>query len=493
MRGLAMNSVLVLVVLGGCEAEAPDGSALPADTATEQDHVEYTPNRSPEQLHARAIELANGDDSNGQITLGRGYNVFGDYANPLDVTLPVLDYDALESAGLIDVFDANATQISTASGSSAEEYANTMAINAGLSGSFKNFSGSVETNFAKSTHGKLQNAYATLQLETLKRKVQLVDTDRALLQSFLSGQALADINNPDVSGATLIDKYGSHVVTGMYLGARLDYSMVTDMSAFDSSQSIDVAVEASFNSLFSSVSVGFDSSFEDELSQFEENSLTTLRVYGGDSEYTLGGLTEADYSEWLSSIEDNQVFVEYAGHEPLVPLWELVADPVRAAEIEGAYEAKSLGLSQIFEPDASTFEVRIEMVVTEPNDSGDNGFMEMYGEVSVEWDDVSATPVLQSETLFSRAASDYVELAEGVPFTPDEGPAVFQFVFDRDTSYIEITGELHERDESTSDEDYGEASVQLFVDDIIYDNEGVLTFSDGLGEVEVHYTVDILD
>lgn len=480
-KNVSMIALISLVLGGGCqEVPSDDGQVEP-----------YSPHRSEEQTEYRIMELVTEDDSNGQITLGRGYNVFGDYANPLDVTLPVLNYSALEGDGLIDIFNTNTTQITMASGSSIEEYANAMSVNANLSGNLGSFSGSVETNFASSTRGKLQNSYATMQMETFKRKIQIIDTDRTLLQGYLSAQALADINNPNVSAAVLIDKYGSHVVTGMYLGARLDYSMVTDMSAFESSQSIDVAVEASFNGLFSSASLGVDTSFEDELSQFEEHSSTTLRVYGGASEYTLGGLTEGNYTEWLSSIEDNQVFVGYAGYEPLIPLWELVADGARASEIEAAYDAKVDGLRYLLEDEPTLFEISAEMITTNFVDLGGNNGLDVYGELLVTWEDEDA--IVQTATLFDRGTSDFLIVPEDEMTPLDEGPVQLEFVFDRASSYIEISGQLMERDDSNSDEDLGLQSVTLGLDEILA-GEGVLTYEGPDGEgLEVHYSVSILD
>ena len=72
---------------------------------------------------------------------------------------------------------------------------------------------------------------------------------------------------------------------GLIVGGRLDYSYAAEMSKVDTSRTIGVYASASFNTKFVSAGIQTNTVNEQSMSDFEENSVSQLQVYGGQSEY----------------------------------------------------------------------------------------------------------------------------------------------------------------------------------------------------------------
>ena len=461
---------------------------------------------------ADAPEVVDDGGIGGRSTLGRGYDVFANYADPLDVTRPVLDYDALVSAGLIDAFETSTSRFEVFEGSSLEEFSRQMSATAKVSGSSGPFSGSVEASFAQGTRSRMEYSYASLQFLNLKRQLQILETQPEELRAFLTGVARRDIDDASFSADTLLDEYGTHVLLDVLLGGRLDYSMASDLSDVSSDLSLGVAIQASYKGVVQSGSASLESALDVEVREVEENSSFQTIARGGRSEIVGNTLTEERVDAWLETIDAEPVLVAFSDNRPMIPLWELASDPARAEEIEAAFQARALGLSSSLQDGPARFAVTLSISIPPGganNDEG-RGDLEIYGTVAARsFADVATATAddaeaLQEEILFDRTGGgDFIVVDAGE--TIEIGTAILDFdAFDEASSGIVFESHIRERDPGRSgDDDLGREvrSLQFRTPSLDADGEpfvellvGRHVVSHGRGvQVDMIYDVQLLD
>ena len=285
--------------------------------------------------------------------LGRGYDVFGNYADPLALKAEVLDFDSMKAARLIEQTKLETSDFRTIEGVTANEYMSELSERAGVSGSYAGFSGSVEVNFSESHYRYSEYSFATVQTLIKKHSARItLDTTVATLKGYLTDNATQALNDPTVAPEDVFDVYGTHVLRGIIIGGRLDYNVSANMSQVSSAKSIGVFAEAGYDGAFSA-SVSSETVSTEEMSSFNSTRKKSLKVYGGSSEYGQYIINEDEqgYEPWIESIGDNPVFCDFDASAPVVPIWEFCATTERADELEAGYpayaEARALGTSTL--------------------------------------------------------------------------------------------------------------------------------------------------
>jgi len=280
----------------------------------------------------------------GMDFVGRGYDVFSNYADPLEVKAEVLDFKAMNDASLIERIQLEKSEFQTIEGTSAEEYMSRLSEKASVGGSFSGFSGSVKVNFDKSTYVQSGHSFATVQtlIEKYSARIKL-GTTAATLKNYLTDSARAAINDANVAPEEVFVSFGTHVLRGIIIGGRLDYNVSAEMSKVATSQSIGVFAEAGYEGAFS-VNVSSATVSDTERDSFNTNRKKSLKVYGGSSEYGQYIIAEDQqgYAPWIESIKENPVFCEFDRATPMVPIWSLCDDAVRASALESGYAAYAI-------------------------------------------------------------------------------------------------------------------------------------------------------
>jgi hypothetical protein len=88
------------------------------------------------------------------------------------------------------------------------------------------FSGSVKTNFLEDRYSYKEYSFATVKSIIQKTQLRLpVDMTAEELKPYLAATAKNKLNDPSVTHYDIFSIYGTHCLTGVTLGGRLDYSV----------------------------------------------------------------------------------------------------------------------------------------------------------------------------------------------------------------------------------------------------------------------------
>ena len=273
--------------------------------------------------------------------LGKGYDAAGEYAVDSYVRDHVLDQDSLVIYDHVaDIISVNATREDSYTGQTFEEYEKNYSASAGVKGRFLGFSASVKTSFTQHALQASEHSYGTFRHMTQKKKLTLFQNKGAAeLKNSLSKNFRNDVSarmNPE----QLVQRYGTHVVTGYAVGGVLEYSMSADISSVAQSTNWTTSLKGGFQALIYGVN---NSSEYQQFSAMQSNSASfesTLKCRGGQSQYSSMTVTgsQAMYSDWLSSLEDPSQWVMVNYESPMIPIYEFIDDAQYRKQVEDYLE-----------------------------------------------------------------------------------------------------------------------------------------------------------
>jgi hypothetical protein len=246
---------------------------------------------------------------------------------------PVLDYNAMRSAGVVQVTNVNTSDTNNVSGNSKEDYSKSLNVDLSVSGSYGAFSGSVSSHFGTSSSSSITNAYNTIQSRIRMTGVRVLSSYVATpttLRQYLTAAAKAAIdgtNTAFTSPSTLFAAYGTHVLVWGYYGGRLDYNVVTNTSTYTGSTSISACVTAGYDGGIGKVDASASSSFSSDYSNFTNASHTTLNLIGGQSQFGVSDFNSTNFDNWVADFKnpDDQVLCDFetTNGTSLLPIWAL--------------------------------------------------------------------------------------------------------------------------------------------------------------------------
>ncbi|MBX2803491.1 MAG: hypothetical protein KTR31_37770 [Myxococcales bacterium] len=435
---------------------------------TEPEEEVIEPGTEPEPTTEETTEpepTEVGEPPVGEGLLGHGYDVFGDYANPLEVTLPVLDLEALDEAGLLVDFQLDVLDFDVIEGTSLESYSRAFSELATVGPVVGPFSGAVANNFEADTQGRMEFAYATLQLSSLKQKLQVQEARPEVLRGFLTDEAQQDIDLDGFPPDLLIEKYGSHVVIDAFVGGRVDFSMAADLSEVPFSVEVGTAIQGSFENQAGNLGLDLEIVSDEVREVFERGAVFKTIAHGGQSELIGNTLSNLRVDQWLDTVGDAPVLMAFSDDSALIPLWELASEQSRRDEIEAAFEEASRPLAEDLKDGPTRFEVTLSMLVPDGQaaDQG-GGNLEIYGDVEAAGlqDVTDGASVVDESVLFRRSGgSDFITIEEGELVEIDTATLTFD-AFDEVASAVVLSSDLTERDPGTSsDDDFGRRGLEL--------------------------------
>lgn len=166
--------------------------------------------------------------SNVKTVLGRGYDIKGTYADTSSVKLPVLDLDKANANKLIMESNNGRMFGRCIKGESKEEisscYEEKLNVSVSAHGFGATFSNETKKSIKKETSFSQGRKYVSMS-KIHKNKIYKVETtpSTAGVASLLTDQFLNDLNTKTAD--QIVKDYGTHVMLGMVIGARVTYSM----------------------------------------------------------------------------------------------------------------------------------------------------------------------------------------------------------------------------------------------------------------------------
>jgi hypothetical protein len=278
-------------------------------------------------------------DVAGMEILGSGYNVTGNYADVADVKAVVLDLAALQASNLLRQVQYERATYHVVSGEDSHEYQRSLSARVSISGSGFGFSGALKASFKQDRYESRHYSFATVQSVIRKHGLRVVlSLTPEELRGFLTPVAASAINDPSADPFYVFETFGTHILTGIIVGGRLDFSTSANMSFEKQDRSIDVYARASFKNIFASASIEAQSTDDLSWSEYSASEEKHLEVYGGRSEYGQYIMNEGVYESWIESIEENSVFMDFES-TGLLGIWQLADDAGRREELEAAWDA----------------------------------------------------------------------------------------------------------------------------------------------------------
>lgn len=282
----------------------------------------------------------------GSALLGRGYDAFGDYANPKDVKTAMLDFAnyrkvtvngaqyKLPEKAEYQYLDEKA--FTTFSGQSIETYLSKRMESAGLDAqqNYPFFKKAAVAYFDESEYRLDAYDFVGIESELRLWKVTL-PYDAAQLRPLLSAEAKAELAN--MAPAALFEKYGTHLLTQIIIGGRAGYYTAADKSLAIGGMDLPAAAEWSFKAALGELNLATDPLKEQAVNTLREQSVFRLAHIGGDAQYGNKLLTAGNYKKWLASVYDAPAL---SGFTPLslMPIWELCESAARRTQLLEAFE-----------------------------------------------------------------------------------------------------------------------------------------------------------
>ncbi|MBO4783204.1 MAG: hypothetical protein J5521_00460, partial [Lachnospiraceae bacterium] len=316
--------------------------------------------------------------SNKAYAMGYGYDMVSNkegYLAPGSIKAEIFDTKQLFQNETF-AYGANTQSLEETSitGSTISDVSFKLGAKANIEGSSALFSGEMKSSFDMSLTNKNNYEYALNYIDIETQTITsnepvdfLIDSLNMKKSVYYAINGIGDIGRKYPSNnkgfKKMIESFGTHVVMGAKVGARLRQSLTVDISKVTSSYDLGLFAKAAYKG----VVVKADGSVESKLKKsFEENRSSIdfkVNVYGGDPK--LGGklmgftnreLDTAVVGEWKQSVYDGkgEALIGFT-NGGLVPLYELIDEYISDSTAERKEKLKAYMESKQFASDFSSF------------------------------------------------------------------------------------------------------------------------------------------
>ncbi|MGD8741313.1 MAG: MAC/perforin domain-containing protein [Desulfobacterales bacterium] len=259
--------------------------------------------------------------------LGKGYKGYQYYANPESCTFSLFD---LGGEKHVDIHQTPSWAGRFASGENKTEFYDEFFAKASVSGVYDGFSGEITSNFNKSALKNRAHSFATANIAQTYYRLIILDTAR------LKEDVLKDLMN--MEPVALFDKYGTHYLKSIYIGGSVSFSSFVDRSKVTENFNIEAAVNASYAEVVKGSASG-GSVAKSDIEQVTRHK--KILVKGGNPALASNiqdgvGEPAENYHDWAASVPKFMSISDIAD-QGMVPIYELVKDEQRRAELEKAW------------------------------------------------------------------------------------------------------------------------------------------------------------
>lgn len=204
----------------------------------------------------------------------------------------------------------------------------------------KLFRGELNASFAKKDSASAKYVYATVRKMIRQRTMKIYSTTENLRNNYLTEQFKSDLVS--LSATALVERYGTHVLTDIELGARLDMNYESQTNNSKREEAATAGANISVSKFFN-VTADLATNSVDASSNY--NQKLYYNSVGGDGTKSLVGEIALDNStikinigNWQSSCtKDNAALIKIA-EDGLTALEDFISDPVKKQQVKAAVE-----------------------------------------------------------------------------------------------------------------------------------------------------------
>lgn len=266
--------------------------------------------------------------------LGYGYDVTGLYCHPSGVRAHVIDiHRFLENGADADRYErkvGTSSDTKIIAAENAEEYCVKLTTKLEVDVKYKKlFSGALSLKFDYNNTCSSKYSFGSFFLIMRKASVSLV-ADDADLQPYLSAQFLKDFLSKPCT--TLIRLYGTHLMTNIVLGGRLEVLCRSIIEHTEKEKVIGAGIKASYKKI---LNASADVTYDESLVKNNKELQVNIETIGGDPskciidsfDYTkASGDLKSNFASWQNSLNDSNMTLVDMEKGSLIPLVDLIPD-----------------------------------------------------------------------------------------------------------------------------------------------------------------------
>src|SRR5919199_114585 len=273
----------------------------------------------------------------GMQYLGRGVDIF-----TMEYDLePDKDLVITLSEDMVSEQPLRKTCIILTEGSNFAEFTHKLAVEVGLKGSYKAFTGSINTKFSSSATESINTKF--IRLRNIVNATRLF-IDRAILQARLTDSFTKAVEKAEGKdwAMTVLEEFGTHVVVKVDIGGSADYICHSKATLSLTDEQFRASAQAMYKSLGGSIEGNMKLTEEEKKSVNNVVGETSLEVYGGGtSESQALRRQQPDaWEKWAASVDNSPALIGYP-EDGLIPIWELVQDQAKREALKLAYKKKA--------------------------------------------------------------------------------------------------------------------------------------------------------
>ncbi len=296
-------------------------------------------NNSVSDISVASIKSTNNSGSQGDPSynlLGYGYDITGKYADTSSVRSLAIDvkaYDINNPGRVVPDLSTTATTL-TLNAENADNLALQLSSKTDETSGLKMFKGTITTPFGGQDALSSKYVYGVFSVIIQQKRVKMM-SNYDLLKNYLTPSFANDIKV--LSAADLVKKYGTHVLSDIVLGAKLNAYYQAESTSGNRLSAESNGLTYAISKVFGLSTGALDPINKSELASITSPKIVYEAVGADQSKLILNTTTNpvsVDITSWhLSSTRAGAVFIDIS-QKGLMPIYELITDQAKKAEVK---------------------------------------------------------------------------------------------------------------------------------------------------------------
>lgn len=319
-----------LAIFASCKKSTVSNPETPAPETIKEMNIAVT-----ELNPSSAVAVQQGTP--GYNFIGYGYDITGKYADVSSVKAQAINTLAYAAAypNDIDVSHSTSGGFNCMYAKNAEDYSSKLSMNLSASNGMNLFKETITSAFPGQDVISDKYIYAQYEYAMTWKTVRTYWGDHSL-QNYLTTQFTNDVQT--LTAADLVKKYGTHVLSQIKIGQKFDVYFQAKSTGNDTLHSSIVGLTYTLKKAFGLPTGYLDLLKANEVNAISEPKLVYESVGGDPSKITktiTSKGTQIDFFDWLPTCTENTAFFIDILPNGLTPLYDLIADPTKKAEVKG--------------------------------------------------------------------------------------------------------------------------------------------------------------